>query len=149
MRSYENEGANNGQDLQLGPSEEWQQRRHIDTTAGLVQFKWTAQINFGRDTHKKNPPTLPIPHMIAAQAFPLACSARGRISTRRARSAACTNSPVRTSNRNITKNMGISPALTLKSMQYIDNTASHMVRTLFCNFGKRPKSGVRKERWIQ
>src|ERR1700679_3280830 len=130
MRSYENDRANNGQDLQLGPSEEWQQRRHIDTTAALVQFKWTAQINFGRGTHKKNPPTLPIPNMIAAQAFPFACSARGRISTRRARSTACTNTHVRSSNRNITTNAGSSPALMLKSIQYIDKTASHMVRAL-------------------
>ena len=28
-------------------------------------------------------------------------------------------------------NMGTSPALMLKSMQYMDNTASQMVRTLF------------------
>jgi hypothetical protein len=106
MRSYENDGAKNRQDFQLGPSEEWKQGRHIDTTAALVQFKWTTQINIGRDTHKKKPPTLPIPNIIAAQAFPFACSARGRISTRRARSTAWTNSLVRSPNRNITTNMG-------------------------------------------
>ena len=45
-------------------------------------------------THKKNPPTPPIPNMIAAQAFPFACSERGRISTRRARSTAWTSTLV-------------------------------------------------------
>jgi hypothetical protein len=54
-----------------------------------------------RVTHKKNPVTLPRPNMTAAQAFPSACSARGRISTIRARSTACTDSLVRSPNRNI------------------------------------------------
>jgi hypothetical protein len=63
-------------------------------------------MDFGQDTHKKNPPTLPMPNMIAAHAFPFACSARGRMSTRRARSTACTNSPVRSSDRNIKNEYG-------------------------------------------
>ena len=54
-----------------------------------------------RNTHKKNPATLPMPNMTAAQAFPFDCSARGRISTIRARSTACTDSLVRSPNRNI------------------------------------------------
>lgn len=36
MSSYENDGAKNGQDFQLRPPEEWQQRRQIDATAALV-----------------------------------------------------------------------------------------------------------------
>ena len=48
-------------------------------------------------THTKNPITLPIPSMRAAQALPEACSEEGIVSTRRARSTACTTMSLRMS----------------------------------------------------
>jgi hypothetical protein len=88
-----------------------------------------------------------MPNMIAAQAFPFACSAPGRVSTRRARSTACTNRLVRSSTRkHMRPNKWVSPALMLKSMQYIDKTASQTVRTLFCETSSKcPELGCQKE----
>lgn len=49
----------------------------------------------GKEAYTKNPATLPMASMVAAQAFPAGCLAVGRVSTRSARSKAWTREDVR------------------------------------------------------
>ena len=87
MASKEEDGDDHREDLKLRFAEEWEDSRKINVTPAKGKDWMKLEM---KNTNTKKPMTLPIPCIRAAQVFPAAWSEEGIISTRRARSTACT-----------------------------------------------------------
>jgi len=87
MASEEEDGDDHREDLKLGFAKEWEDSRKIYVAPAKGKHRMKLEVE---NTHTKKPMTLPIPCIRAAQAFPTAWSEEGIVSTRRARSTACT-----------------------------------------------------------
>ena len=109
MTCKEEDGDDHRKDLKLGFAEEWEDSRKVNVPPAKGKDQMKLEV---KNTNTKKPTTLPIPSIRAAQAFPAAWSEEGIVSTRRARSTACT-------------------ALIAKSMRQTARMASHIVRTSF------------------
>jgi len=87
MASDEEDGDDHREDLKLGFAKEWEDSRKINVAPAKGKDQTKLEVE---NTYTKKPTTLPIPCIQAAQAFPAAWSEEGIVSTRRARSTACT-----------------------------------------------------------